>query len=458
MERKRSRSRVKPVGATRYGVLGFLVVVSVLDGACGRTDVWYRDDAYGAQGGNSHLIGGTGGKAGSSSGKGGKGGSVSTGGTSVTGGTGGSFGTGGTVSTGGSFGTGGSTGGASGRGGSPAFGGRSAGGRGGANNAGRGGSGGAAGAGAMGPFACPGTLPTCDRYTNFAVTSDISWGSGAFTGGVSVFGSGLYRVYDTTQIRVVGTVDDYGNGFVIWFTTCSDLRSATGVFFTLTGVTDFMDQMQFSPMTNSDYPWQSAPENGKGACTSSDPADPWRECVLPYRNVTLSSQPQSIYWTSVVGGAPVPWNASTSPGELIGIQWLFPYDPTVGAYDVDVMLDNVGFIDTSPSAIDCGPTFGTGGAGGIGGAAGSGGSAGFGGLPVAGATSSGGVSFGGASNAGFGGLGGASGFGGVSGFGAASGFGGTAGGTQAGGLGGLGGLAGQSGSTAGSVAAGAAGI
>jgi len=455
VERKRSRSRVKLPGASRYGVLGFLVVMSALDGACGRTDVWYRDDAYGAQGG-SHLIGGTGGKAGSGTGKGGTGsGAVSTGGTSVTGGTGGSFGTGGSVGIGGTFGAGGSNGGGSGRGGSPGFGGRSAGGRGGAGNAGRSGAAGTAGAGATGPFACPGTLPTCDRYTNFALTNDITWGSGAFTGGIAVFGSGIYRVGDTSQIHVAGSVDGYGNGFVIWFTTCSDLRNATGVFFTATGTTDFMDQVQFSPMVNSDYPWQSAPENGKGACTSSNPSDPWGDCVLPYRNVLLSTQPQSIYWTSVVGGAPVAWNANTSPGELIGLQWLFPYDANVGAYDIDVTLDNVGFIDANPSAVDCGYTLGAGGAGGMGGAAGFGGTAGFGGVPVAGATSSGGVSFGGASNAGFGGLGGASGIGGLSGFGGASGFGGFAGTTQ---TGGIGGLAGQSGSSAGSVAAGAAGL
>jgi hypothetical protein len=319
---------------------------------------------------------------------------------------------------------------------------------------------GAAGDGARGPFACQGTLPTCDRYTNFATSGNITWGSGAFTGGIGVFGSGIYRLDDTSQIHVVGTVSDYGNGFTIWFTTCSDLSRSTGVFFTLTGMTDFMDQLQFSPVLNSDYPWQTAPENRKGACTSNS-TDPWTDCVLPYRYVTLSSQPQAMDWTSVVGGSPVAWNASTSPGELIGLEWVFPYDANVGPYDIDVTLDDVGFLDASLSAVDCGSTSGTGGAGGMGGAAGFGGLAGFGGAPVAGATSSGGASSGGAGNAGFGGLGGAnelggaSGFGGMSGFGGASGFGGFSGETATGGLDGLGGLAGQGGGSAGAVTAGA---
>ena len=76
--------------------MAMLVAIDTLSAACGRTDVFYRDDAYGAQGG-THTLGG-------STGKGGKGG-TGTGGT----------GTGGTVTGTGGTGTGG-TGAGSGEG------------------------------------------------------------------------------------------------------------------------------------------------------------------------------------------------------------------------------------------------------------------------------------------------------------------------------------------------------
>jgi hypothetical protein len=440
--------------------MAMLVAIDTLSAACGRTDVFYRDDAYGAQGG-THTLGG-------STGKGGKGG-TGTGGTGTGGtvtGTGGT-GTGGTVTgTGGSpSGAGGTTGGrvGFGFGGRVGVGGRSAGGRSGA--AGSFGGAPIAGSGPMGPFACPGTLATCDHIQYYSTADGVSWGSGAFTGGVAVFGAMLTRdTSDTSRIHVTGTVADYGSGIILWFTTCSDLRQFLGVYFTATGSDGHGDYLDFMPLTNSDYPWQSRPQDLKGACTSMTPSNPWTDCVAPVLNVAIEPGVQLAYWDAVSGGYPVLWNQSTSPSELLGVQWVFPYDPSQGPYAVDVSIQNVGFIRSDAASIECGPTMS--GTGGMGGSVGTGGNAGHAGAPSTGGFAFGGAgaggdftAFGGMSGiAGTGGLGGVSGLGGMSGRGGASGLGGLAGAMGASGLGGMSGAAGVGGvSAAGSSAAGVSG-
>jgi hypothetical protein len=421
------------LGAKRYATLVAVLGANALVAACGRTDVFYRDDAYGAQGGY-HALGGGSGKGG----RGGKGGGVSTGGTGATGGT--LSNTGGGINTGGSTNTGGTAGGGTfgfggrvgfGMGGRGAFGGA-------AGRAGAAGSGfaGAAGSGPMGPFACAGVLATCDQFTSFSTADGITWGIGAFTGGISVFGSKIVRdTSDTTGIHITGTVADYGSGFVIWFTQCSSLKDFLGVIFRATGMTTLGNVMQVQLLTNSDYPWQPRPQDLKGACTSATPDNPWTDCVAPSLAVGLSSTTQAYLWSDFAGGMPVAWDPSTSPGELVGLQWLFLYDGN--PYDVDVRVDTVGFM-TPPDvpAVNCGSAMGgMGGMAGAAGVAGASGHAGSGGFPNGGATNTGGIS----GQSGFGGAG----IGGQSGF-AGAGIGGISGATGGSGLGGLSGFAGTS--------------
>jgi len=308
--------------------------------ACGRSNVLYTGDAYGS----GHI--GSGGS-----------GAVHTGGTGANGvgGSGGSGAKGGSVNTGGSFATGGSVavGGASGSSGS---------------------SGMSPVAGASGgPFACAGVEATCDAFQDFPVSTMISWGSGAFTGGITTFGS-VMRDSDETGVHVVGTVDGYGSGFVFWFTRCSDLSAYTGALMTLSGTASPEGYITFQPLTNSDYPWQPRPQDGKGACTSSDPSNPWTDCVAPSVEFAVTGSPLAVSWSAISGGAPVKWDDLASPRELVGLQWLFPFNGT--AYSVDLRLDEL-YLLSAESPVSCvsaaGGMGGMGGIGGIGGMAGSGG-------------------------------------------------------------------------------------
>jgi hypothetical protein len=318
--------------------------------ACGRSNVWYPGDAF-EGGGDEDATGGSSGKGANTGGKGGTF-TFDTGGTG-TGGTAGSgnVGNGGTLSTGGS--TVGGTGGSSGSAGVPNMG--------------------------PGPFECAYTEATCDSFTNFSTANATTFGSGTFTGGVSVVGDGLAYT-DGANVHVTGAVRSYGSGIILWFTTCSDLSAFSGVTFTIEGGTGFGNTVEFMPLTNSDYPWQPRPEDKKGACTATDATNPFSECIAPVVKVGLGPMPQYVFWNEVAGGYPIPWVSTFSPWELVGLEWHFPWDPSFGSYAVDMTLDNITFIGGVGN--DCGPGPGVGGMGGMGGIAGFGGfgGAGFGGV------------------------------------------------------------------------------
>ena len=325
--------------------------------ACGRSDVWYQAGAFGAHS-SVGAAGGSIGAGGTGHGGGGKGGGVSSGGTGGT--------TGGSVNTGGS-GSGGVGGSASGR----DFGGGS----GGVGGSVAGSSGAPFGAGAgPGPFACDGSLPTCDAFTNFSTANGATWGLGGFTGGITSFGPQVERFDDSTAVHITGTVVGYGSGIILYFTHCSDLAGYAGVVFTASGYTNFNNRINFVPLMNSDFPWQPRPQDQLGACTSLTPNNPYADCVEPEVALYLSNSSNVVTWNDVRGGSPFAWQSLTSASELVGLEWLFPYDPAFGAYDFDVTLDDISFL--GGGAVDCGafPLGGMGGMGGIAGAAGTSGS------------------------------------------------------------------------------------
>jgi hypothetical protein len=314
-------------------------------------------------GGDEEDDGGGSGNGGGTAGSGGSGVGGSVSGSAGTGPTGGVSGTstGGTVS-----------GGTSGQGGT----GGAAGGTGGASGAG-------GGAAAAGPFACDmPKVANCNQINDFSTSSAQSWGMGDFSGGVSVFGAGIMRDTDTTRLHITGMVMGYGHGFNLWITYCSDLSAYTGVQFTLSGTTAdamMMNTIDFQLQTNSNYPWQPRPMDSKGACTAPEGVDPWGMCISPGINVPLAASPTAVTWAQMMGGMPTMWAAATSPKEIVGIQWQFPWSEGRTAYAVDVTLDNVSF--TGGTATVCPPyMMGGGGMGGAGGSgAGSGGMAGSGG-------------------------------------------------------------------------------
>jgi len=290
-----------------------------------------------ANGGN----GGAGGKGGSSGGRGGsdagKGGSsgTATGGTSGKGGSDASAGKGGSASAagessgqGGSGGSGAGAGGVSGSGGS------------------------AGGAAASGPFECQGILPTCSTISQFG-----DWGSGEFHGGASAFGEGLTRdETDPGVLHVTGMVGGWGRGFNLWFTWCSDLSAATGITFTLRGTIagPSPNRADFQVQTNSTYPWEPFPLiNQKGSCTAMPAGtDPWGYCLAPSVAVVIGDAPQTVMWAQITGGSPVSFDSTTSPTEILGVQWQFPWTPSATPYAVDVILDDVKLAGIAPT--DCG--------------------------------------------------------------------------------------------------------
>jgi hypothetical protein len=319
----------------------------------------------------------------------------------------------------------------------------------GGSTAGASGSGGSAG---MEGYSCKGVTTTCDTISDFPSGEGMCWGTGDFKGGVGQYG-GL--TLDTTggDIHVSGEVSTY-SGFNIWFSYCSDLSAYTGISFTLSGMVmsaTAPNTIDFQLQTNSNYPWQADPSIMKGACTSDTPDNPWGDCIASSSSVPIpaDSMPVMVTWAQVTGGAPVPFSATTSPKEILGLQWQFPWAEGATAYMVDVHVDNITFIGGTATACSTGSCSGSGGAGGAGGSAGASGSGGWLGGAGAGGTAGGGAGgTGGTAGAGTGGGGtagtagatggGGSGGGGSGGKGGSGGSGGGTGGKGGGGFGGAG--------------------
>lgn len=367
--------------STTIAVTSMLVATGLLMGACSGDD----EDPKAGTGGGS--------------------------GTGTTGGTGGSGNTAGTGTGGtGTAGTGGTTAGAGGStAGTTAAGGAGAGGTAGA-------AAGSGGAGGMQGFACAGKMASCNFITEFSTATAASFGSGDFTGGITVFGStaatattpAYARVDtdDTGKIHVTGTVTGYGFGFGLWFAACSDLSAFTGVEFTIGGTTTHATKpnaVELQVQTNSDYPWQAAPADKKGGCTAMDETMPWSSCIAPKDEVMIAETPAAIpvLWAAVGAdagseGTPVPWSPTMSPAEVIGIQWQFPWAEAAMPYEVDVTLESIRL--TGGDEDVCPTIGGMAGAGGMGGMAGTAGQS-------SGGAGAGGMAGGGAGGAGAGGAG-----------------------------------------------------
>lgn len=203
-----------------------------------------------------------------------------------------------------------------------------------AGSAGSSGNAGSSGAAQEG-FECNGAKASCDSWTTFSQATTASWGTGAFTGGVTTFGKTLVRDDSTDAIHVTGTVDDYGYGVGLFFLKCSDLSEYTGVSFDLSGTAGESNRMIVQLQTNSDYPWEAKPSDLKGTCTAADKENPFGSCVAPSTLVDIESG--SVSWTDLKGGMPV---SSADPAEALGLQWAFPYDGET-SYEFDVTIGNV---------------------------------------------------------------------------------------------------------------------
>ena len=246
------------------------------------------------------------------------------------------------------------------------------------SGAGTTGSAGSGGGSATGPFACAGIVANCDTWTTFPQSTTNSWGSGMYTGGITIFGTGLTRDPATTDsIHVTGMVTGYGFGFGLYFTTCSDLSKYTGISFKVKGKTDATSMLALQVLTNPDTPWQPRPMDMKGACTAMDPTMAYNVCQPPTKSsaITTTESTVSVLFTDLAAGMPT---ATADPKQIVGLQWALPWAGTTGvAYAADVTVSDVQL--TGGTGVSCamgaGGT-GAGGAGGSGGAATGGGGAG----------------------------------------------------------------------------------
>jgi hypothetical protein len=199
----------------------------------------------------------------------------------------------------------------------------------------------------------------CGAINDFPNATAQSWGSEDFSGGISVFGSGIQRDSTTTaSLHVTGMVAGYGNGFNLWLTWCSTFAAYTGITFTLSGTTtDAMtpNTLSFELQTNSNYPWQPFVTGQKGACTAVDAIDAWSVCISPATTIMLSASATFVPWAQMTGGSPVTWNAAQSPAELVGIQWQFPWSEGRQPYLIDVTLDDVLFTGGTGPTTACPP-------------------------------------------------------------------------------------------------------
>jgi hypothetical protein len=55
-------------------------------------------------------------------------------------------------------------------------------------------------------------------------------------------------------------------------------------------------------------------------------------------------------WSEISGGKPVSWSVATSPSELLGFQWTFPWSATSTEYQVDITLDEIRFVGGNMTA------------------------------------------------------------------------------------------------------------
>jgi len=249
---------------------------------------------------------------------------------------------------------------------------------GGSTNGGTAGTAGAtAGSGGNMTFGCSGVVPPSAAITDFTdlmPAAEPLWGAtpaaGAFYGGLISYGAaGAIPVTDVTgnDLRVTGTIKDY-SGAGLYMAFCTDASRFAGVRFKISGDAGPAKSVLFYVLTNSNFYPDSVAM--KGVCQASA-ANKFIDCVSPSYSVTGIGAEKlvEVTWDKLNNGKPV--SAATTDGkDIIGLQWSFPWTAATMPYDVDLVIDDVEFIDTAAGGAG---GAGSGGAGNAPGGAGAGG-------------------------------------------------------------------------------------
>jgi hypothetical protein len=206
---------------------------------------------------------------------------------------------------------------------------------------------------------CP--LPTQALINDFTapdggVTSatDPRFTAGAMTGGGSSYGPTLTSDVTQGNWHFTGSVSDY-SGFNIYFDNCDviDASKYKGIAFTISGnVTQGITMGVGTVADKASAAWliskadTQAKATDSGTCTPTGgdnryytPGCQDPTLAIP---VTTAPTPQKILWTDLAGGAPL---ASPDPKMLTSIYWIFQWSSTATAYDVDLVIDDIKFVE-----------------------------------------------------------------------------------------------------------------
>lgn len=190
-----------------------------------------------------------------------------------------------------------------------------------------------------------GTAPTDLRF---------GAGQGTLQGGGSVYPTTLKADFSQGTWHISGTVDNYA-GFGLYFDNCDriDASAFKGLSFTLSGTVPG-GAITVGAGTVNNTPtgtWMSttggdttAKATDAGKCTPTSGTQYYHPgCTDPTAQVTVTATPtpQSIPWATLTGGAP---DASVTPSELTSIYWILPWTEGRAPYEVDIVIDNLGFI------------------------------------------------------------------------------------------------------------------
>lgn len=197
-----------------------------------------------------------------------------------------------------------------------------------------------------GPFKCRGIESVCTLLERFPMRPGVSWGDGDdFHAGVSVLGAGLERDPDESKLHVTGKVAGPGVGFALWFDDCISLARYRGLRFVLHGrVRGASPEVEVALPTNDNFPFEAVPAAHKGACVSAHPDDPSVDCAPATTRVKLATKPLVLPWSAWSGGKPRAWDPEHGPTEVLGVEFRFPWSEGAEPYDVDVTLDDFGFV------------------------------------------------------------------------------------------------------------------
>jgi hypothetical protein len=257
-------------------------------------------------------------------------------------------------------------------------GGTGSGGRGGAT-AGTGGAAGGAGSGGTYPpnegVSCP--LPTDALITDFAYAPAVDGGttptdfvhfgdSTTLAGSESVYptaasGSSYPLTSNVTNSdwHISGTVGNY-SGFNVYFDNCSriDASKYKGISFTIsgsvpgTGTSTNMVTMGIGTLADTvASSWLDAKGVGTGAvtpgrCVPTSGTNKYDQsaCKDPVKIIPVAAAPtvQIILWTDFTGGKPEP---NVTPTDIVSIYWFLPFQSGIAAYPIDIVIDDLKFIE-----------------------------------------------------------------------------------------------------------------